>query len=283
MINWRICVLNDQKKPFIWISTNFLISIGIGIIDFKLGREFSFSIFYLIPIIFATLAFGRNVGFVFCIIATGTWFIVDQLSNAAYSHPMIGYWNAIMRLGFFVIITWLLPVFQELKLEKQISRIDHLTGIANRRYFFELLQAELSRSQRYKHAFTIVYIDLDGFKSINDLHGHLIGDKLLCTFVNRAKKLLRNTDIMARLGGDEFIFLLPEMGLDAAKVTVAKIQPELLREMRINGWPVTFSIGVLSYQCGDILAEELVKRADKLMYLVKNKNKNAIAYGNYSE
>ncbi len=283
MINWRICVLNDQKKPFIWISTNF--RINISIIDFKLGREFSFSIFYLIPIIFATLAFGRNVGFVFCIIATGTWFIVDQLSNAAYSHPMIGYWNAIMRLGFFVIITWLLPVFQELKREKQISRIDQLTGIANRRYFFELLQAELSRSQRYKHAFTIVYIDLDGFKSVNDLHGHLIGDKLLCTIVNRAKKLLRNTDIMVRLGGDEFIFLLPEMGLDAAKVTVAKIQPELLREMRINGWPVTFSIGVLSYQCGDILAEELVKRADKLMYLVKNKNKNknAIAYGNYSE
>jgi diguanylate cyclase (GGDEF)-like protein len=283
MINWRICVLNDQKNPFIWISTNFLISIGVGIIDFKLGREFSFSIFYLMPIIFATLAFGRNVGFVFCSIATGTWFIVDQLSNAAYSHPMIGYWNAIMRLGFFVIITWLLPAFQELKREKQISRIDYLTGIANRRYFFELLQAELSRSQRYKHAFTIVYIDLDGFKSVNDLHGHLIGDKLLCTFVNRAKKLLRNTDIMARLGGDEFIFLLPEMGLDAAKVTVAKIQPELLREMRINGWPVTFSIGVLSYQCGDILAEELVKRADKLMYLVKNKHKNAIAYGNYSE
>jgi predicted signal transduction protein with EAL and GGDEF domain len=172
MINWRICILNDQKNPFIWISTNFLINIGVGIIDFKLGREFSFSIFYLMPIIFATLAFGRNVGFVFCIIATGTWFIVDQLSNAAYSHPMIGYWNAVMRLGFFVIITWLLPAFQELKREKQISRIDYLTGIANRRYFFELLQAELSRSQRYKHAFTIVYIDLDGFKSVNDLHGH---------------------------------------------------------------------------------------------------------------
>lgn len=283
MINRRIFISNDQKNPFIWISTNVLINIGIGIIDFKLGREFSFSIFYLMPIIFVTLAFGRNVGFVFCIIAAGTWFTVDQLSNAAYSHPMIGYWNAIMRLGFFVIVTWLLPAFQELEHEKQISRIDYLTGIANRRYFFELLQAELNRSQRYKHTFTIVYIDIDGFKSVNDLHGHLTGDKLLCTFVNRAKKLLRNTDIIARLGGDEFILLLPEMGKDIAKVTVAKIQPELLREMRINGWPVTFSIGVLSYQCGDISAEELVKCADKLMYSIKNKNKNAIAYGNYSE
>lgn len=257
--------------------------IGIGFIDFKLGREFSFSIFYLMPIIFVTLAFGRNVGFVFCVIAAGTWFIVDQLGNAAYSHPMIGYWNAVMRLGFFVIVAWLLPAFQELEHEKQISRIDYLTGIANRRYFFELLEAELNRSRRYNHAFTIVYIDLDGFKSVNDHHGHLIGDKLLCTFVNRAKKLLRSTDIMARLGGDEFIFLLPEMGQVTAKATIAKIQPELLREMRINGWPVTFSIGVLSYHCGDIVAEELVKRADKLMYSVKNKNKNAIAYANYPE
>jgi diguanylate cyclase (GGDEF)-like protein len=196
---------------------------------------------------------------------------------------LIGYWNAAMRLFFFVLVTCLLPVLQELEREKQISRIDYLTGIPNRRYFFELLLTELNRSQRYNHALTIAYIDLDGFKSVNDQYGHLMGDKLLCVFVNRAKKLLRNTDIMARLGGDEFIFLLPELGQEAAKATVSKIQSGLLREMRKNRWPITFSIGVLSYQSGDILAEELVKRADKLMYAVKHKGKNAIAYGIYAE
>lgn len=283
MSKWQTFIQDDNKKIGVWLITGFLINIGIGVIDFKLGREFSFSIFYLIPIILVTLAFGRYVGLVFCILATGTWFAVDQLDNASYSHPMIGYWNAIMRLGFFVMITWLLPVLQELEREKQLSRMDYLTGIANRRYFFELLQAEFNRSQRYKHAFTIAYIDLDGFKLVNDRYGHLVGDRLLCAFVNRAKKLLRNTDIIARLGGDEFILLLPEMGQDAAKVTVAKIQSGLLNEMNNNKWPVTFSIGVLSYQMGEISADELVKRADRLMYTVKNNSKNAIAYGVYPE
>lgn len=283
MNNWLVFVQNNNKNPLILIIAGLLINIGIGFIDFKLGREFSFSLFYLIPIILMTLAFGRYVGFIFCIIATGTWFAVDQLGNASYSHQIIGYWNAIMRLGFFVMITWLLPVLQELEREKQISRTDDLTGIANRRYFFELLQAELNRSQRYKHAFTIAYIDLDGFKLVNDQYGHLTGDRVLCAFVNRAKKLLRKTDIMGRLGGDEFIFLLPEMEQEAAKVTFAKIQSEVLNEMRKNKWPVTFSIGVLSYQMGQISADELVKRADKLMYAVKNNSKNAIAYGVYAE
>ncbi|OHX37306.1 hypothetical protein BJL95_21850 [Methylomonas sp. LWB] len=282
MSNWRF-IQNDNKTPIIWLIISFLINIGIGIIDFKLGREFSFSIFYLIPIVLVTLAFGRQVGLVFCVFATGTWFIVDQLNNASYSHPMIGYWNAIMRFGFFVMITWLLPVLQELEREKQISRMDYLTGIANRRYFFELLQAELNRSRRYKHVFTIAYIDLDGFKWVNDQYGHLIGDRLLCAFVSRAKNMLRNTDLMARLGGDEFILLLPEMGQDAAKFTVEKIQAGLLNEMRKNKWPVTFSIGVLSYQSGEISVDELVKRADKLMYTVKNNSKNAIAYGVFDQ
>ncbi|PPD03816.1 MAG: GGDEF domain-containing protein [Methylobacter sp.] len=283
MNKWQTFLPKNNKNPVILLIACLLVNIGIGVVDFKLGREFGFSIFYLMPIILVTLVLGRHVGLIFCIIATGTWFAVDQLSNTSYSHPMIGYWNAIMRLGFFVMITWLFPFLQELEREKQISRIDDLTGIANRRYFFELLQAELNRFQRYKHAFTIVYIDLDGFKLVNDKYGHMIGDRVLCAFVNRAKKLLRDTDIIGRLGGDEFIFLLPEMGQDDAKITVAKVQSGLLDEMNKNNWPVTFSIGVLSYKMGEISADELVKRADRLMYTVKNNSKNAIAYGVYPE
>lgn len=272
----------DKKSPFTWIGTSLLIIVGIGIADFETGREFGFSIFYLIPIVLVTWSFGRNFGFAFCIIATITWFIVDDLSGQAYSQPIIGYWNAIMRFGFFVLATLLLPALQALESEKNIARLDYLTGIANRRHFFELAQAELNRSQRYKHPFTIAYIDLDDFKLVNDQYGHIIGDKLLCAIVYRAKKQLRNTDIMARLGGDEFILLLPEMGQDTALLTVSKIRSSLLDEMRSNGWPVAFSIGVLTYQSGGISTEELVKRADKLMYTVKNNGKNAISYEIYA-
>ena len=272
----------DKKSPFTWIGTSLLIIVGIGIADFETGREFGFSIFYLIPIVLVTWSFGRYFGFAFCIIATITWFIVDDLSGQAYSQPIIGYWNAIMRFGFFVLVALLLPALQALEREKNIARLDYLTGIANRRHFFELAQAELNRSQRYKHPFTIAYIDLDDFKLVNDQYGHMIGDKLLCAIVNRAKEQLRKTDIMARLGGDEFILLLPEMGQDAALLTVSKIRSSLLDEMRSNGWPVAFSIGVLTYQSGEISTQELVKRADKLMYTVKNNGKNAISYEIYA-
>lgn len=271
----------DKKNPFIWLGINLLVVVAIGIADFETGREFGFSIFYLIPVTLMTWMSGRNFGVVLCIIASLTWFAVDYLSGQSYSQPIIGYWNAAMRLGFFTLVAWLLPFVQELEREKTFARLDYLTGIINRRHFFELAQAELSRAQRYKHPFTLAYIDLDGFKSVNDRYGHLTGDKLLCAMVNRAKKQLRSTDIMARLGGDEFILLLPEMDQDAAETTVPKIHSSLLEEMRRNFWPVTFSIGVLTYRSGEISVEALLKRADNLMYGVKNSGKNAVAYGVY--
>ena len=87
---------------------------------------------------------------------------------------------------------------------------------------------------------------------------------------------------MARLCGDEFILLLLETDQNTAQVTVPKIKSVLLDEMKDNGWPVTFSIGVLTYRDGPITVDELISRADDLMYSVKNKGKNAIAYAIYA-
>jgi diguanylate cyclase (GGDEF)-like protein len=277
-VKWLI--ENSAKtQSLLWIGANLLITFGIGLADFKTGREFSFSIFYLLPIVVMTWFYGRNFGFAFCIIATITWFVVDSLSGHGYSRPIIGYWNAIMRLGFFMLVALLLPVLQELEREKHIARLDDLTGISNRRHFFELAQTELSRSQRYKHPFTLAYIDLDGFKAVNDRYGHQAGDKVLCAIVNNVKKQLRSTDIAARMGGDEFILLLPEMDHSAAQGAIDKIRLSLLKEMRKKDWPVTFSIGVLTYQSGEVGPHELVRRADKLMYAVKTNGKNAVSYG----
>lgn len=124
--------------------------------------------------------------------------------------------------------------------------------------------------------------DLDGFKAVNDQSGHHTGDKVLRAVVNRAKSRLRKTDSLGRLGGDEFMLLLPEVDHDAAKLTVPIIQSALLDEMRRNHWPVTFSIGVVTYQHGPMTADELIRRADEVMYSVKKEGKNAIAYAVYA-
>ena len=108
-------------------------------------------------------------GIVIVVASAITWFAADFLAGQSYSQaPVIRYWNAAIPLGLFVVVTLLFPALKELEHEKEAARIDDLTGAANRRFFFEVAQRELDRSQRYKRPFAIAYIDLDGFKAVND-------------------------------------------------------------------------------------------------------------------
>ena len=212
------------------------------------------------------------------IASTIVWFSADNLSGQPYSQPIFPFWNAGVRLGFFILVSFLLPALKEREHEKENARRDDLTGAANRRLFFEVAQAELERFQRYQRPFTIVYFDIDDFKTVNDQWGHRIGDQLLCLVVNRARLALRKTDFLARLGGDEFVALLPETDAEAAHFVVSKLQEALLEEMHSNNWPVTFSTGVMTCLDAHLTTDELINKADALMYSVKKTSKNAIAY-----
>jgi len=268
----------EKKSTLFWMTAGCLLVAGIGVVDLVTGREISFSLFYLLPIALVAWFSGRNPGLVVSVIAGVVWFAVDSIDGPVYSRPVIGYWNGAARLGFFVLVPLLLPQLKALEREKAIARLDDLTGTANRRHLFEVLQAELDRSQRYKRPFTVAYIDLDDFKAVNDQFGHRTGDEVLHVVANLAKSHLRKTDLVGRLGGDEFILLLPEVNSDIARVVVGKVQSALLDEMRRKHWSVTFSIGAFTHVDGPISADELIKRADDLMYAVKRNGKNAIAY-----
>lgn len=270
-------------KPIYW----FFISCGsvilVGVADLYTSSEISFSLFYLFPIILGTWFASRKIGLVVCLLSALSWFLADTLNHQIYSSPLFGYWNAIVRLAFFVAIAYLLPVLKELEKEKNIARSDDLTGVANRRYFFQLCQNELNRSQRYRHPLTLIYIDIDGFKSVNDAMGHQAGDKLLCTFAETTKNFLRKTDVIARIGGDEFVVMLVETDLDEAKKMTPILQKTLLENMRMNGWPVTFSIGVITYREGEVRVDDILSRADALMYSIKKGTKNAVNYSEYMQ
>ena len=110
-----------------------------------------------------------------------------------------------------------------------------------------------------------------------------MGDKVLYTIVQHTKYLLRKTDFVARLGGDEFVLLFPDTDQAGARVLISKIQISLLEEMRKNKWPVTFSIGVVTYINMPQTINELIKQADDLMYSVKNNGKNSISYSIYED
>jgi diguanylate cyclase (GGDEF)-like protein len=259
-----------------------LLIAGIGLLDTLTGYELSFSLFYLIPISLTAWYAGRRIGISLAFISALTWLVADFFAGHFYSHPFIYIWNALIRLGIFVIVAFLLAALRhEYELEKELARVDPLTGAFNSRYFFELMQIEIDRLQRYQRPFTIAYLDLDNFKLVNDRFGHAAGDQVLQVLVSGGRKQLRKTDMIARLGGDEFAILLPETDQAAARVVLTRLQNSLVDVMEQRCWPVTLSIGVLTVHDDSITGEAAVQLADQLMYTVKKGDKNAISFSSY--
>jgi diguanylate cyclase (GGDEF)-like protein len=272
-----------RSKPFV-IAVAFALIGVVGILDFLTGYEFEFLLFYLIPIFLVTWITGQRVGILASLVSALVSFISDVAAGKAYSHPLIYVWNTLMEFAFFVVIALLLSMLKRaLEHEKELSNTDYLTGAVNSRVFYDSLQTEINRSQRYKNPFTIAYIDLDNFKTVNDEFGHNTGDQVLRFVVNQVRKHLRKTDIVARLGGDEFALLLPETNQESAQIVLAKLQYDILAETQQNNWPVTISIGVLTCIDTPHAAEEVVKMVDDLMYSVKRGSKNDIKYATYTD
>ena len=267
-----------------WAIIGFSLIAGLGLLGFITGYELSFSLFYLIPVSLLVWFAGIRLGITASFFSTILWFITDILSGQHYSHTIIYFRNSAIRFGFFIIVTLLLFELKTvLEHEKNSSRKDRLTGATSVDFFYDLLQMEIDRFQRYKRSFSVAYVDLDNFKSINDQFGHTTGDTVLRSIVFLTKKELRKTDIVARLGGDEFVILLPETDQAHAQAAINKIQQSLLGEMKNNNWPVTFSIGVVTFNATPGTGIELIKITDELMYSVKKHGKNAIRYSVFGD
>lgn len=163
-----------------------------------------------------------------------------------------------------------------LEKEQNMARIDFLTKVPNRRTFWEGVDTEAKRSRRYGRPMTLAYVDLDNFKQVNDIYGHQVGDDLLRAVAVTMHTIVRSTDLVARLGGDEFALLLPETNGEAANIVVNKIQAALLKAVEEHNWPVTFSFGVVTFNSPLDSVDEMIKRADDLMYEVKRGGKSAV-------
>jgi diguanylate cyclase (GGDEF)-like protein len=269
-----------SKLPqLLLISVGTVMVLLVGILSQKAGPHFALAIFYMAPIALVTWFSERWIGFIFSIFSALTWLIADITSGATYFPSDIPYWNGIARVGSFFILTFILSTLKStLKQEKEFSRVDFLTGTRNRRYFIELLNMEINRARRYEHPFTVVCIDLDNFKIVNDCFGHSTGDILLRLVARTLQQNIRATDTVARLGGDEFAILLPETGQNVAEVILQRVQKINLDIMRRHGWPVTLSIGVVTFTSPPSTVDETLRISDQLMYSAKNNGKNSIQY-----
>jgi diguanylate cyclase (GGDEF)-like protein len=272
---------SKQSKLFL-ITLGLLLVILVGATDYLTGVEISFGVFYLFPISLITWFVGRWTGILISGVSAITWFIANL--QIPYSHLFIYYWEGIVRLGFFLIFTYILSAFKNtVESEKKLARIDALTGVANVRFFYELANNEISRASRYKHPFTVAYTDIDNFKLINDRLGHSTGDSLLCLVAETIRDNIRENDLIARLGGDEFAILMPETKYESAQVVISRVQKSLLDIMQKNGWPVTFSIGVVTFTRPPDSVDDTVKKADELMFSAKNIGKNSTRHETFPQ
>lgn len=176
-------------------------------------------------------------------------------------------------------------ITQRKMLERELQRlatIDPLTGIANRRAFLEHAEHLFKSCQRYQTQMTLLMLDLDYFKSINDQYGHQCGDLALCQFAETAKIELRESDLFGRLGGEEFCILLQQASRNEAMLVAERIRASIqampLTAPSGEAVTLTVSIGIATFRSEDDRLGRMLERADKALYLAKNNGRNQVTW-----
>jgi diguanylate cyclase (GGDEF)-like protein/putative nucleotidyltransferase with HDIG domain len=159
---------------------------------------------------------------------------------------------------------------------KQRANTDELTGLYNHRYFHQRLDEEIARCSRFGKIFSLLFLDLDLFKSYNDIYGHLAGDDVLRQISHYIKDSIRNVDIAFRYGGDEFTILLPQTSIDGARRVAERIRRQIEVHMDNKGIPLTCSIGIAAWPNDGVMREELIRTVDAALYSSKQTGRNRI-------
>ena len=275
--------LEKQPVPTLTVVSLALVA-GLGWIDYLTGFELSFSFFYLIPVSVSTWGVGRNTGIAISALSAITWAVSNTFAGETYPSSFILIWNALTRLGFFGVVTTLLHTLKQvIKEEKILASTDPLTGAYNRRAFYEIINTKVLQAKIHRRPYTLAYIDLDNFKQINDQMGHIVGDSVLKTVVSTIQSNIRDKDFIARLGGDEFALLITETDEMGAKHIIERLNTKILAAMQVQGWKITFSIGMLTFLTPPVRISKMIGLTDQLMYEVKSQSKNAMIFSIYDE
>jgi polar amino acid transport system substrate-binding protein len=191
----------------------------------------------------------------------------------------------VISITIFVILSLIFPAAvgyrlleNDEKMKEEIKRLseeDYLTKLYNRRIIHEIIEKEIIRSSRYDSAFSIILLDIDDFKSINDTYGHNTGDKVLIQFSKTLTQTIREADIAGRWGGEEFLVICPETNIDGATALAEKLRVNIENCRFANAGNVTASFGVAGMRHADNV-KSLIQRADNSLYSAKEAGKNCV-------
>ncbi|BAN36244.1 diguanylate cyclase [Sulfuricella denitrificans skB26] len=165
------------------------------------------------------------------------------------------------------------------KYAEELSQKDELTGLNNRRVFFERGHNILELAKRSGHSVSVIMMDIDHFKMTNDKYGHAVGDKVLQAVAEPLKRIVREIDIVARIGGEEFAFVLPETCLEDATIMAERLRAEIENLVVTNNEhqiKITASFGLVACEDGNIGIDALLANADEALYIAKRNGRNQI-------
>jgi diguanylate cyclase (GGDEF)-like protein len=261
-----------------------VLAIGLAVIaclaSFKLiaGRSIPMVDFYLVPVAgVGWLTSSRTYGYVAALTAAVVSIVLAEVTTSP--SPPLGAATAAgaARLVLYVVVLSFLSAMRRMQLEHETeARTDALTGAANARSFRDVATAEIERSRRYGHELSLLYLDIDDFKAINDHLGHAEGDDVLVHVSHVLRSVVRSIDTVARLGGDEFAVLMPETDIAAAHTLTMRLKVELARTTAEDGRPVPCSMGLVTFAEAPASLRELLDAGDDLMYQAKQNGKDRI-------
>ncbi len=243
------------------------------------GPHLDYGSIFLLPSIVAGWYLGLTAGILAVGISAAAWVIA-----AVAAEPAPPMWavivNAISRFAVFLMIVGLLARVRKLleRLGEQ-SRTDALTGIGNRRALLERGQHDMEAAMRNGSPTSLLFMDVDNFKVVNDRFGHATGDQVVREVGGTLAAIVRKTDFAARLGGDEFAVLLNGSNETSARLVAEEIREAVGALFRAKSWPLSLSIGIATAAGGTASFEGLLDASDRAMYSAKESGKDVIVAG----
>ena len=241
--------------------------------DWVTGPELSFSVLYMGTVVAVTWIGSRRHGMLVAWLAAAESLLAVALKRGAPTAADV--WNATTQLVVLLFTAALIGSLRRaLADQRRMAMVDPLTGAMNRRAFQLVAERERMRAGREGTPLSLAYLDLDGFKEVNDRFGHGAGDDLLAEFATRVTNEIRGTDLLARIGGDEFVLLLPDTDAREAVVVVDRVRT--LLDETFPDTSVTTSAGIATYRFPPNTVDAMLAGADDLLYQAKERGGDTV-------
>ena len=274
--------LTEGQQKMVILTIGVTSAGVVAVLDYLAGSPYSLAVVHLLPLYFVTLHAGRGPGLLLAMVCIAfQWASVHYTGGQPAPLGETLWWHASWGIVYFLGVMLLARCQRALSRTRALSLTDFLTGALNSRAFYNLVENEHRKTLRYGRPMTLAYFGIDNFKAVNSRFGHTVGDTLLRKVARTMMRYLRATDRVARLGGDEYILLLPETDQDAARVVIPKLCDRLADLMEDNSWPVTLSVGVVTFFSAPKAPREMIRASERLMWAVKKAGKNSTRYASY--